>query len=257
MTAICLYDIITLTKKGVKDYMENIILTKKNIKKLEPLSSDNSGLWGTCYKYEDGVLKVFQNIFFDKEMKKRIEKNLKRDSEIIMYPKKKLYVIDRGPFLSGYKCPLAKGISLDNLAGKILYSDIDISFDDFKSAYYDKFIGLLKKEDIVLNDVKIEHIFYNDSFSLVDTDYYDDRPKEMSNKEKNDINITLFNREIRCFLGDIIGVYKFLDYDDDFFIDRYLNLIMQVTQNEVNSFSSLKNYSFSKSQKDELRGLIL
>lgn len=256
MTAICLYDIITLTKKGVKDYMENIILTKKDIKKLEPLSSDNSGLWGTCYKYEDGVLKVFQNIFFDKEMKKRIKKNLERDSEIIMYPKKKLYVIDRGPFLSGYKCPLAKGYSLDDLAGKIIDEKIDISFNDFKSAYYDKFLNLLKKETVIISDVKQRHIFYDDGFTLIDTDFYEEPPKEISDNEKNKINIGLFNNELAYFFSLIVGVYGHLwNKENEDFIEKYLDLILKETKNEVDSLKKLRDYSFTDLQKNKLRGL--
>lgn len=92
--------------------MGNIYLTKEQIKKLKPLSDDSAGFWGTCFSYDGGVLKVFSNLLFENKMKKRIRKNIKRESPIIMYPQNKLYIIDNGPFLAGYKCQKAKGESL-------------------------------------------------------------------------------------------------------------------------------------------------
>lgn len=70
--------------------MKNIYLTSKQINRLEPISSGN---FGSCFNYKNGVLKVFNYDIYS-DMLSDINKNLKRESNIVMYPKRKLYMVN-------------------------------------------------------------------------------------------------------------------------------------------------------------------
>ncbi len=127
--------------------MKNIYLTSKQIERLEPISSSN---FGSCFNYKKGVLKVFRSdIHFD--MISDINKNLKRESNIVMYPKYKLYKVE---FLkikpNGYYMNKAPGIDLKTMVFDIKVGEADLSFDDFLSLYYDKFILELKKRSSIV-----------------------------------------------------------------------------------------------------------
>lgn len=235
--------------------MNSIFMREDDIRKLEPLSFPNRGLAGQCYKYEDGVLKVFHRTFSVSGIKHNIRKNFKRESVIIMYPRKKLYVVDRSPFLMGYTCNMAPGFRFDLLRDKIKLGILDVSFDEFLTSYYDIFIKELKKEKVILNDVKFAHIFFDDNFYLVDSDLYYDKPVIMTEKEKNDQNISLFNENINYFIRDFLFLNNFIcdfEYKNEDFLDKTLNYIMKVSQNEVNSFGALAEYEFTDAQIKEL-----
>lgn len=120
--------------------MDDIYLSGIKIKRLIPVSNKPSGVNGCCYKYKDGVIKIFRYNLntYDKE---NILDHLNRESNIILWPKalvfKKDFFTDK---LKGYYMPMAKNESLLTLRNNILKNKKDITFDEFLSIYYDKFL---------------------------------------------------------------------------------------------------------------------
>ena len=69
----------------------DLFIDKKITKNLPPVSKINYGKYGICYKYNDMVLKIFTKKL-EMYIKKNIKRNLKRESDIIMYPKDRVYI---------------------------------------------------------------------------------------------------------------------------------------------------------------------
>lgn len=227
--------------------MKNIYLTSKQIKRLEPISSGN---FGSCYNYKNGVLKVFRSDIHS-DMMSDINKNLKRESNIVMYPKRKLYKIELLKVKpSGYYMNKAPGIDLETMVFDILTGKTDLSFDDFLSLYYDKFILELKKEDALLNDVKTSHVFIDDNFYLIDTDFYSDALS--SGDETYKRNLLEVNS---CFDNFLCRFSRYLIPRDGIFtneeiekfqkekyLDDKINYIKRLTNGSVETLRELGEY---------------
>ncbi len=106
--------------------MEDIYLTKKEIDKREknPINDEYKGAYGSCSYYNGGILKVF-HVHIDDDIKENIENNLKRESNIIMYPKCMLFE-KRSKKFRGYfmdEAPGKKLLTLRNeiICGKMIY----------------------------------------------------------------------------------------------------------------------------------------
>lgn len=219
-----------------------IYLSTKDIEKLKLVSKNSSGEFGKCYKYNDGVLKVF---FTDvsKQVLDNINNNLKRQSIIIMYPKSKLYIEDK---FKGYYANMAPGISLESLVLEIKNKTRDLSFDDYLSIYYDKFLPCLIKENVIFDDMKLEHTFIKDNFYFIDTDLYKKQEESVGLKSAKDINLSnlnffVFNYFIYSFSME--NFYVPDNFKEDY-MERLINSIRYKTNYYVDSFGKLDSYKF-------------
>ena len=52
-------------------------ISKEEFNNLKPLDGDNEGKYADCYKYKDGVLKVYKNVKYYNLKKDKIIKKLK------------------------------------------------------------------------------------------------------------------------------------------------------------------------------------
>ena len=224
--------------------MQDIYLTERKIKKLEPLSDKSYGAYGKCYRYNGGVLKVFYDAISSR-IESAIDKNIKRDSEIIFYPRSKLYMksfsISR---LKGYYMDEAPGINLLTLRNNVISGKQDLTFEELLSIYYDCFIPKLRKEDILMDDLKLSHIFIDDNFYFTDTDLYmDGLASDSSIYEENlsQVNSLLFG-----FLGDIGEFFRY-DYEcvglsEENYFYRQISEIKRITGNSVNTLREFCEY---------------
>lgn len=227
--------------------MKNIYLTSKQIERLELISSGN---FGSCFNYKNGVLKVF-NSDINSDTLSAINKNLKRESNIVLYPKRKLYKVE---FLeakpSGYYMNKAPGIDLKTMVFDILTGEIDLSFNDFLSLYYDKFIPELKKEDALLNDVKIAHVFIDDNFYLIDTDFYSDALSSSDETYKrNLLEVNSCFHNFLCYFSKYLvpayGIFtdeEIEKFRKETYIDDKINYIKRLTSSSVDTFGKLNEY---------------
>ncbi len=219
-----------------------IKLSSKQLGELIPLSGENSGYFGNCYKYNDGVLKVF---FTDvsKLVLDNINNNLKRQSPIIMYPKSKLYIEDK---FKGYYANMAPGISLENLVLEIKNKTMDLSFDDYLSIYYDKFLPCLIKENVIFDDIKLEHTFIKDNFYFIDTDLYKKQEENVSLKSIKDINLSNLNFFVFNYFIYSFSMENFYVPDNfkENYMERLINNIRYKTNYYVDSFKMLDSYKF-------------
>lgn len=239
--------------------MKNIILTNEEINKLSLLSKNSHGCYGICYDYSGQVLKLFKREL-DIEALNKIKKNLKRKSEVIMYPTNKVLLMAEKTTFKGYLCNKAPGDDLSVFRYLIKEGKKDISFDSFLTGYYDKFLPQLKKEDVLLSDVKLQHIFFHDCFYLIDTDWYTDRPNDMSIKEKNEKNINKFNTYLNNFVFYFLSIevcnnlefnISLEDRYKEVYIEKIFEGIRKATNGEVNSFNELYNYKYSDDEQKE------
>lgn len=250
--------------------MKNIFLTKKQVDDLPSLSGNNTGAYGKCYEYKGKVLKIFKKDITPSDYQ-NIKANLKRKSDIIMYPVSKVYLYDEKLRFKGYTCDKAPGVNLSSARGLIKDGKEDISFDSFLKGYYDIFLPKLKKEDVILNDIKLGHIFFREYFCLVDTDWYIQKPSDMLDKEKDEKNIGKINTYLGNFIFSFvpIEVCNYLTFDvslqekySEIYIEKIFEGIIKATNGEVNSFNELYNYKFSDSEESKknynfIRGVLI
>lgn len=237
--------------------MKDIFLDYEDISNLEPLTYKNSGRYGACYKYEDGVLKIFRVPLYG-FIKENVRNNLKRKSEFIMYPERKLFLTRENPQFYGYKCKKAPGYSFNDIKEKVYEEELDISFDDFLTAYYDRFIRCIKKEDVIMCDIKPEHIFWDYNLYLIDTDFYT-KNNFVLNSTKDKVNISKINNSLLEFFNYFLEK-RFLSINIDCakksFLEKFIKEIRKTTNYEVNSLKELNNYKFVDSEEKRLRGFV-
>ena len=233
-------------------------MTKKQVNNLKLLSSNSIGGYGRCYDYKGRVLKIFRRKLDSSQIEK-IEKNLKRKSEIIMYPTNKVFLLDKKLYFKGYICDKAPGVDLIKLITSIKNGKNDIMFDDFLSVYYDGFLPLLKKEDVLLKDTKLEHIFWENGLFLIDTDQYVDRPRSMLTNHKDALNVSELNYELNTFImefgtsalcWDLLHKIPKEQLQEESNIEKLIEEIRKLTNREVDSFNSLLNYKYRDNEEE-------
>lgn len=225
--------------------MNDVYLSKKKLSLLKPVSSDNKGNFGACYQYQNSVVKVFHQRI-PSEFKKVIKKQLAMESELFLFPKKKLYVYDLlSVTYKGYVADSAPGISLFNLLSKVKLGEEDVTFDRLLCIYYDAFLPLLLKENVLIRDNKLKHMFIDDNVYFVDTDYYLKKPDDMSVNKKNRENLYMINEVFyQLFFGLNYSVYKCINagYDSESYFDILIQDINKLSLGEVKSLRGLYNY---------------
>lgn len=223
--------------------MKNIYLTDYQIKRLKAIN-DNKDLYrgtrGSCYKYKNGVLKVFRNMSC--ENIKSIYKNISKESPIVLYPKKEVYRLSLTKNLispCGYYMDMAPGKNLLQLRNEILCGKSDLEFDDLLRIYYYNFLPVLKKEQDEFVDLKLVHIFLDDNFYIVDTDGFRKR------YDVYDYNLELFNETLDYMINFIVPEIEekqYIDYNDEAYLDKKIKYLKKQTSNNINSFRQLNNY---------------
>lgn len=223
--------------------MRNIYLTDYQIKKLNKIN-DNKDLYcgtrGACYKYRKGVLKIFYDLSCRNI--ESIYKNIQKESPIVLYPKKKLYRISltKVPFTPyGYYMDKAPGKNLLQLRNEILCDKSDLEFDDLLKIYYDDFLPVLKEEKDEFVDLKLEHIFLDDNFYIVDTDAFKQRTYAY------DYNLEHFNEVLDDMIESMTPQTEekqYIDYNDESYLDNKIKYLKKQTSNNINSFRQLNNY---------------
>ena len=76
----------------------------------------------------------------------------------------------------------APGKKLLTLRNEIICGKNDISFEELLYLYYDMFIPKLKKEEVVINDMKSCQVFIDDNIYLTDTDTFYDKDNQQVKK---------------------------------------------------------------------------
>ena len=227
--------------------MKKIILKEADIKKLKPIVDFNRGSYGSCYDYDGKVLKVFKKNI-DTHMLANIKKNIKRENEFIMYPIDLIKIKERESAINGYICNKAPGVDLNDLDTLICDGKTDITFDDFLAAYYDRFLPSIKKEKLLFSDIKPRHIFYDDNFYLIDTDFYITKFPYLSNKRKDEKNLIIINESIRIFMNYFLTFGLVFDIDDihsEKYLDNKISILRKIVGNDINTFGKLDNYIFT------------
>ncbi|MBQ9012324.1 MAG: hypothetical protein IJ094_01915 [Bacilli bacterium] len=242
--------------------MKDIYLTKKETEDeegLKLLSPESQGYYGRVLKYKDGCVKLFfQNISHTNIL--RIERNIKIDSNIIMYPRCKVFSYEENKII-GYFMNIAPGTDFQTLCDNS-FSKKDISFEYLLHIFYDKFIKDLKNEELMIYDMKPCQVFIDDNLYLTDTDLFRGEEDEyyMSNigdfKAFRDVysyNIDQINKVLaqafyRCASnGDYYFKYPlFRDKTDENYIFKIINDIITATKGEVKTFGQLFTYKERK-----------
>ncbi len=178
--------------------------------KFKPISNARYvGNFGKCYKYNDMVIKIFdnENNFISKF---NVEKNL---SELTKYkvngvalPTNLVY---KDNVFCGYTMPYFNGPTLAILLAKIQSGRILISDNELFSLYYSLFLKIneLTKLNIKVNDIKPDNIiYYNNELMMVDCDFY---KVCKNNKGLYEYNVKQLND---CF--NKIDLFKKIIYED-------------------------------------------
>lgn len=179
-------------------------------------------------------------------MKRRIEKQLLIQSPIVMYPRKKLYL--RGiPWLTfkGYLTTKAPGFNLSSLIQRVKLGEQDLMFDDVLRIYYDKFLPLLLRENTCFFDVSKDHVFIDDNIFIADTDFYEIRPKWISERQKNQNNLYAVNRSFYNFFYGVNPVVHQVvkpDFQDEAYLDYFITDLNKKTAGRVKSLRMLYDY---------------
>lgn len=144
----------------------------------------------------------------------------------------------------------APGIDLETMKFNILTGVTDFSFDDFLKLYYDKFIPELKKENALLNDVKMAHVFIDDNFYLIDTDFYSDVLSSSDETyKKNLLEVNSCFRNFLCYFSiHLVPNYGFFTDEDmqklqnEKYLDDKINYIKRLTNGSIDTFGKLNEY---------------
>ena len=133
------------------------------------------------------------------------------------------------------------------------------SFDKLLSAYYDEFLDKLLKEKVLLEDVKPNHIFIDDSISLIDSDFYKKVPVFMTSGNKNKRNLKKVNNSVislvEYFLPNELN-FSYNDIDSSSYLYKNINNIKKVSGGQINSLGNFLDYRFEDEQISELRKLL-
>lgn len=184
--------------------------------KFKPISNARArGNYGSVYKYEDEVIKLFKD---DKLIKQcNIEENLKKiiDSKIkidgVALPTNLVYKNNK---FCGYTMPYFNGPTLTMLLGKISKKKVLFNENELYNLYFSlvEKIKKLSKNNIKANDIKPDNIiYYNGELCLVDCDAY----KMVDMKNLEEYNLSLLDK---CFKK--IDIFKNVIYKDDLKVER-------------------------------------
>lgn len=198
-------------KKVITDYEISILDKISNPK--------NTGYFGTCYKYDDLVLKIYRNSL-PSEILKMVEDKLVKLEGIkvdgVSFPIDLFY--DDKDVFKGYSMPYYKGYNLK----QILSRRKDIT-KEMVDEYYDKVLNKiieLSKIGILVSDIKPDNFIFEDNeLKLVDCDFYDLEEKDYDSILKE--NVELLNQSFNkmkddhfSFKTDIIYKDKDIEIED-------------------------------------------
>lgn len=233
--------------------MENIILPKSELDTLPFLHDESEGAHAEVVRYKDGLIKRYREDISD-SMRLSLEENIKRSSEIFIYPKclvfeKELFQKEklRGTFMDE-----AKGIDLIRLQSKILSGDVDLDIDEFLTIYYDKLLPILKKEEVLIFDMKPYQIFIGTNFSYVDTDPFCDantktakdfiKAQELS--AAYEWNLYETNKCITSAFNIIFKnkVKSILEFSDQNYINDYIGIAIKLVNGKAKTFKEVEKY---------------
>lgn len=227
--------------------MKDIILSREEINNLELLKKDSYGAYGKIVKYKDEALKIYHHKI-DKLLLSHLKKNIKRESNIIIYPEcfvYENYINDNN--IRGTYMKKASGTHMLDFKNDIKDDKVILTFDEFL-CYYNIFLNELEKEEVLIRDLKPEQIFFDKKFVLTDSDSFDDI-RDFSVKFyinlydcKNIYEANLFNINtvMEKYLKE--NFYKDIDASDNELKDRnYIySLLKQIKLKEnVKTFNNL------------------
>lgn len=215
-----------------------LLIIDNELKKVKPIDGINEGSYGKCFKYNDGVLKVFfnSNIFNEKE--KLIRENINNSKGIIIsdisFP---IDIKDVLGYKFSYTMPFIDGISMDEIIKKIIYDDYDISFEDLIKIYNNSLLKIkeiseygIKTDDIMMRNCKVKEDF---SFGIVDVDFF--RKIDSLNNEIYNTNLHNINKLFFYFLLEAINNRKYVCSGNKYYnyvisdFDDYLKILKGVS----------------------------
>lgn len=145
---------------------------------MKMLHDGDNGNYGTCYMYKDNVLKVFTKDSTYYYNKRSIKRNIKRSVglkvEDVAFP---IDIAKVKGYNFSYVMPYISGYNLDEFINKIIYTDFDMTFDDFIHLYDD---AIRKSEKIAslgieMNDLHKDNCRFKADFTIgiFDVDFYE------------------------------------------------------------------------------------
>ncbi len=248
--------------------MRNIVLSRRKIEKLKPLSDDSKGCLAECCSYKKGVIKSFYEEI-DESILIRIKKNLKRKSKIVLYPRSLVYELRYEKYKLilipvGYYMKKAPGINLTKLMKKIMVGSMDISYERLLYLYYEKFLPELRNEKVAIYDMKVSHIFIDDNIYLTDTDDFDDKlyfdDTDILSKFYNEPKIeyiedSSFDRIYKYNLKEINKVFEYILYfisnysiridyslEDENYLKEAIRQIKEQTSDDIKTLRQLNKF---------------
>lgn len=248
--------------------MKFVILPRSKLEKLKPLSKNSYGCLSECCSYKDGVIKSFYEEI-DKATLMRIKKNLKRNSKIVIYPKKLVYKLKYEKYklsisLVGYYMKKAPGINLTKLLKNIIIGSMDLSYERLLYLYYEKFLPELREEEVAIYDMKASHVFIDDNIYLTDTDDFDDElyvddtdilSKLYKEPEVEYLEDNSFDRIYKYNLGEINKCFEYILYfisnyslnidynlEDENYLKAVISQIKEQTSADVKTLGQLNKY---------------
>ncbi len=208
--------------------------------KNNPINDSNSGIFGSCYYYKkDEIMKIFNNL--DSYILNNIKLNVKRTSNIIIYPNDLVFLNKK---FIGYTMNKAPGTSLDEIINDIFCFKKDIAFEEFLTFFYDKFIPELKKQDVLMNDIKPCHMFIDDNIYFIDTDCYEQLSNESEDAFKH--NVFIINQVLMNLMLDYSEFYiqepTLIELGNVNFMKKQLHELDVLTHGDVKTFKELVYY---------------
>lgn len=236
-------------------------ISKSDFQKLKPVCLNNEGNFGSCFLYNNQVLKVFKISFIDSDkfydIVNNVNNNLNVEINGFAFPKE---ILNVEGYNFAYLMPKVNGNSFYDIINLVKSNEINFSFFDLVMLYQngvDKIFELnnqnIKAYDMNYQNCKVN----NNELNFYDTDFY---IKEKENIPKY-INLNELNN---CFSNLLIYIWENLDESIQEFVPTAFDLIYKYnhkyTDYDILNRPHFIDYAleevYSKTRIDTVNGLI-
>ena len=225
-------------------------ISKEEFNNLKPLDGDNEGKYADCYKYKDGVLKVYKNVKYYNLKKDKIIKKLKilkrKKIEGISFP------TDIGLTYNNklaYTMPFLDGDNFSKIKQNIENNNYDITLEQILYCYHDAIQKAEKLNSLNLKIIDLHSdnckILKDYSFGLLDVDFYEKTKKkyhdnicEHNIKKVNDIFLDFLNKFYSFIFMYNEEIYERYIYGDD--KKDFIDEVIKIIENKTNEKSLKK-----------------
>ena len=225
-------------------------ISEEEFNNLKPLDGDDEGRYATCYKYKDGVLKVYKTFKYYKLGKDSFIKKLKSLKKIkvngISFP------MDIGVTYDNklaYTMPFLDGVNFSEIKQNIENNNYDITLEQILYCYQDAIEKLEKLNSLNFKIVDLHQdnckLLKDNKFGLLDIDFY-----EKVNKKYHD-NICKHNiKQINELFSDFLNKFyilmflhdeeNYLMFTDNIEYKNYIDEIIRIMKDKTKTNSLRK-----------------